>query len=112
MIVNKPIRVIQNPIATRFYDSQGAKLHRFSNIRFWPLMNLFKTNLNLLKVFMVLMQEKNTSLAAKTLHITQPAISNSLSQLRDLFKDELFICENRIRGLESELATVESLIRG
>lgn len=28
------------------------------------------------------------------------------------FKDELFICENQIRGLESELAAVESLIRG
>ena len=27
------------------------------------------------------------------------------------FKDELFICENRIKGLESELAMVESLIR-
>lgn len=28
------------------------------------------------------------------------------------FKDELFICENQIRGLESELSAVESLIRG
>ena len=28
------------------------------------------------------------------------------------FKDELFICENHIRGVESELAAVESLIRG
>ncbi len=27
------------------------------------------------------------------------------------FKDELFICENRINGVESELAVVESLIR-
>ncbi len=27
------------------------------------------------------------------------------------YKDELFICENRINGLESELAVVESLIR-
>ncbi len=27
------------------------------------------------------------------------------------FKDELFICENKINGLESELAVVESLIR-
>ena len=27
------------------------------------------------------------------------------------FKDELFICENKIAGLESELALVESLIR-
>ena len=28
------------------------------------------------------------------------------------FKDELFICENHINGLESQLAAVESLIRG
>lgn len=28
------------------------------------------------------------------------------------FRDELFICENQIRGLESETAAVESLIRG
>ncbi len=28
------------------------------------------------------------------------------------FRDELFICENRINGLESETAAVESLIRG
>ncbi len=68
-------------------------------------MNLFKTNLNLLKVFMVLMQEKNTSLAAKTLHITQPAISNSLSQLRDLFKDELFI-----RGPKQMTPTQKALL--
>ena len=27
------------------------------------------------------------------------------------FKDELFICENQVKGLESELAVVESLIR-
>ncbi len=28
------------------------------------------------------------------------------------FKDELFICENKVKGLESELTAVESLIRG
>ncbi|MBI3138831.1 MAG: anthranilate synthase component I family protein [Sphingobacteriales bacterium] len=28
------------------------------------------------------------------------------------YRDELFICENRINGLESEVAAVESLIRG
>jgi anthranilate synthase component 1 len=27
------------------------------------------------------------------------------------FKDELFICENKINGIESEAAVVESLIR-
>ncbi len=54
-------------------------------------MNLYKINLNLLKTFVVLTQEKNVSRAAKVLHITQPAISNSLNQLRELFADELFI---------------------
>lgn len=54
-------------------------------------MNIYKINLNLLKVFTVLMQEQNVSIAAKRLHLTQPAISNSLQQLREIFQDELLI---------------------
>lgn len=54
-------------------------------------MNIYKINLNLLKVILVLMQELHVTSAAKKLHITQPAVSNSLNQLRALFDDELFI---------------------
>lgn len=48
-------------------------------------------NLNLLKVFLVLMQERSVTLAAQKMFITQPAVSSSLNQLRELFNDELFI---------------------
>lgn len=54
-------------------------------------MNIYRINLNLLKVFAILMRERQVSAAAKSLHLTQPAISNSLQQLRDLFQDELLI---------------------
>ncbi|HVV68741.1 MAG TPA: LysR family transcriptional regulator [Gammaproteobacteria bacterium] len=54
-------------------------------------MNIYRINLNLLKVFVVLMREQQVSAAAKCLHLTQPAISNSLQQLRELFQDELLI---------------------
>lgn len=54
-------------------------------------MNLYRINLNLLKVFVVLMRERHVSVAAERLHLTQPAVSNALRQLRDLFQDELLI---------------------
>ncbi len=54
-------------------------------------MNLYKINLNLLKVFVVLMREQHVSTAADSLELTQPAVSNSLQQLRELFQDELLI---------------------
>lgn len=41
------------------------------------------------------MDEKNLSKAAKKLKISQPAISQGLVRLRDLYKDELFIREGR-----------------
>src|SRR3990167_5206841 len=54
-------------------------------------MNLYRINLNLLKVFVVLMREQHVSTAANSLGLTQPAVSNSLQQLRELFQDELLI---------------------
>jgi DNA-binding transcriptional LysR family regulator len=54
-------------------------------------MNINRINLNLLKVFAVLMQEQHVTAAAKRLYITQSAVSNSLQQLRELFQDELLI---------------------
>lgn len=54
-------------------------------------MNINKVNLNLLKVFHVLMQEQHISRAANKLFLTQPAVSSSLQQLRELFQDELLV---------------------
>ncbi len=47
--------------------------------------------INLLKVFRALIEVKNTRKAAELLHLSQPAVSRSLSRLRDYFDDELFI---------------------
>ncbi len=48
-------------------------------------------DLNLLRVLRVLLEVRNTCKAAEQLNISQPAVSRSLSRLRDHFKDELFI---------------------
>ena len=48
-------------------------------------------DLNLLLVFDVLYRCRSTTRAAKTLHLTQPSISNALKRLRSLFDDTLFV---------------------
>src|SRR5579859_2969983 len=50
-------------------------------------------DLNLLPVFVTLMEERNVTRAAERLGITQPALSNALSRLRTMLKDPLFIRE-------------------
>ncbi|APX07201.1 MULTISPECIES: LysR family transcriptional regulator [Vibrio] len=54
--------------------------------------DLFHTlDLNLLKTFMVLMQEKNMRKASQRLFVSQPAISQALQKLRNHFDEELFV---------------------
>ncbi|GIU28262.1 LysR family transcriptional regulator [Shewanella sp. MBTL60-007] len=55
-------------------------------------------DLNLLKVFRVLIEVKNTRKAAEILHLSQPAVSRALRRLRDYFGDELFV--RTAHGLE------------
>ncbi|WP_296256232.1 MULTISPECIES: LysR substrate-binding domain-containing protein [unclassified Pseudomonas] len=50
-------------------------------------------DLNLLPVFMALMEERSVTRAAARLGITQPALSNTLNRLRDTLHDPLFIRE-------------------
>lgn len=52
-----------------------------------------KYDLNLLRTFIVLMEERNVTRAAEKLGITQPALSNALARLRILLRDPLFIRE-------------------
>jgi len=52
--------------------------------------DLLKIDLNLLISLQILLEEKNVSRAAKRLFITQPAMSKTLSRLRDVFDDPLF----------------------
>ncbi|AHG78381.1 LysR family transcriptional regulator [Mannheimia varigena] len=48
-------------------------------------------DLNLLKAFVVLLDECNVSRAAKRLSVTQPAMSGILNRLRESFNDPLFV---------------------
>lgn len=50
-------------------------------------------DLNLLPVFLVLMDERSVTRAAARLGITQPALSNALARLLDMLQDPLFIRE-------------------
>lgn len=50
-----------------------------------------KYDLNLFPAFMALMDERSVTRAADRLGITQPALSNTLTRLRETFRDPLFI---------------------
>ncbi|MCG7657551.1 LysR family transcriptional regulator [Wielerella bovis] len=50
-----------------------------------------KLDLNLLKAFVILLDECNVSRAAQRLSVTQPAMSGILNRLRESFHDPLFV---------------------
>jgi DNA-binding transcriptional LysR family regulator len=54
-------------------------------------MNIARVDLNLLVYLDVLLRERNVTRAAEELGISQPAMSNSLRRLRDLFDDPLLV---------------------
>lgn len=54
-------------------------------------MNISRIDLNLLVYFDVLLEEANVTKAAGKLGITQPAMSNGLKRLRDMFGDPILI---------------------
>jgi len=54
-------------------------------------MNISKIDLNLLIYLDVLLREKNVTRAANQLNITQPAMSNGLKRLRNLFNDPILV---------------------
>ena len=58
-------------------------------------MKIKDTDLNLFIAFDVIYTEKNLTKSGQVLGITQPAVSNALARLRDLFYDELFIRTSR-----------------
>jgi len=50
-------------------------------------------DLNLLPIFVALMEERSVTRAAERLGMTQPAMSNALARLRTMLQDQLFIRE-------------------
>ncbi|MFC0410207.1 LysR family transcriptional regulator [Roseomonas elaeocarpi] len=50
-------------------------------------------DLNLMPIFIALMEERSVTRAAERLGMTQPALSNALSRLRATLQDQLFIRE-------------------
>ena len=55
------------------------------------MTNLSQVDLNLMTVFEALFQEHHVSRAAARIGRSQPAVSNALGRLRDLFGDPLFV---------------------
>ena len=58
-------------------------------------LNLRTFDLNLLKVFDVVMAERNLTRAAQELALTQPAVSNALRRLRQALGDEVLVRQGR-----------------
>lgn len=54
-------------------------------------MDIANFDLNLLKVFDALMEERNVTRAGTRVGLSQPAVSGALSRLRGHFDDELFV---------------------
>ena len=79
-------------------------------------VTLRNLDLNLLKVFDVVMSERSLTRAAQLLSLTQPAVSNALRRLRDALGDELLVrmgrnLEPTPRGQELWLAVRDTLKR-
>lgn len=53
-------------------------------------MNISSINLNLLLAFEALLEERSVTRASRRAGLSQPAMSNALARLRELFGDELF----------------------
>jgi DNA-binding transcriptional LysR family regulator len=55
------------------------------------MANISNLDLNLLLVLHTVLEEGSATRAARRLHVTQSAVSNTLARLRDIFEDELVV---------------------
>jgi DNA-binding transcriptional LysR family regulator len=80
-------------------------------------------DLNLMPVFITLMEERSVTRAAERLGITQPALSNALTRLRAMLRDQLFIrqrygvqptqmAEELAPVIAAALAKIDDVVRG
>ncbi|WP_226704299.1 LysR family transcriptional regulator [Microbulbifer elongatus] len=71
-------------------------------------MRLDKVDLNLFVVFDALYRERSVTRVAQLLNLTQPAVSNALSRLRQTFDDHLFV---KTREGMSPTPVADSVVR-
>ena len=67
-------------------NSNDSSIHEINNNS-----TLRRIDLNLLLIFDVLMQEKNVSLAAERVFLSQSAMSNALKRLREMLDDPILV---------------------
>jgi DNA-binding transcriptional LysR family regulator len=83
-------------------------------------MDIIGKDLNLLKIFLTLAEEKQLSRAAKRLNLSQPALSYQLKRMKHEFEDDLFVrtrkgyslttrAEQILPGIRSTLESAERL---
>lgn len=74
-------------------------------------MNLNRIDLNLLVYLDVLLRERNVTQAANQLSLSQPAMSNGLKRLRDLFGDPLLVRTSEGMAPTERALELEPIIR-
>jgi DNA-binding transcriptional LysR family regulator len=74
-------------------------------------MNISTFDLNLLRVLDALLRERNVSRAAERLALSQPAVSNALSRLRELLDDPLLVRVGRVMQPTPRALSLEAPIR-
>src|SRR5258708_19128129 len=73
-------------------------------------MKLSGIDANLLAALDALLREKSVTRAARRLGVGQPALSHSLSRLRDHFKDDLLVLKGRNYVLTDKAETLASVV--
>lgn len=74
-------------------------------------MNISRIDFNLLKYLDVLLRERNVTRAAEQLGITQPAMSNGLKRLRELFNDPILIRTSEGMTATERARALQPLVR-
>jgi DNA-binding transcriptional LysR family regulator len=80
------------------YGADVVFVHSAGEIGIIHGMNISSIDLNLLLVFDALLRDRNVTVAANRIGISQPAMSNALARLRKTFGDRLFV--RTVRGME------------